>query len=204
MNILAVSRIDTTNLGDLVCSPCLYFDYDADPYDVKHPVPQADAYIFGGGEIANWMTLTPPPPGIKIAWGIGGAAPLTDFTLIGSRDKDSPNYWVPCASCMSPLFDQTYPITVDIVTYTNTRNPVKEGRNNRCTMEEAVRFLSSGETVVTDSYHGMYWASLLGKEVVLRGIKTNLPKFHQMKDATLTECREANVRFDAKVRDLLS
>ena len=116
---------------------------------------------------------------------------------------------------MSPLFDKEYPITMDIVHYKNTQWPVIDGHNNRCTMEEALRFLGSGEIVVTDSYHGAYWATLLGRKVLTtRSDKLKMRQFmhppatgftqplHTYPDA-LAECREANIAFDAKVRKLI-
>ena len=52
MSIVSVSNRDTKNLGDLVCSPCLYFDYgDVQYVDIRSKLPPADSYIFGGGAV---------------------------------------------------------------------------------------------------------------------------------------------------------
>ena len=162
-------------------------------------MPPADLTIFGGGEITKWI---PPVEGLKVAWGVGGPTDhLKDFSLIGSREKDSP-LWVPCASCMSPLFDREYPITRESVTYLNTRKGPEGAFTNRLPFDEALAALGSAETVYTNSYHGLYWATLLGKEVIIDP-KIGKPKFAKFHHKTLEECREANIKFDAKVRTLI-
>ena len=214
---------DTTNIGDLVCSPLLYFTYpNATLHNVRHPQlgppPVSDLYIFGGGGIliqSQWMVDIHNLQGYKVAWGMGQQDRSTNhptefvlngFDLIGCRD-DGPTgvEWVPCASCMSPLFDQEYEITQKTVTYLNVNKPSRRPPGahwNRGTFEEAVACLGSAETVVTNSYHGMYWASLLGRKVEL--LKTTSSKFYQMKTASLAECRDANIKFNDKVQELLS
>jgi hypothetical protein len=38
--------------------------------------------------------------------------------------------------------------------------------NHGCTLEEAIRFIGSGRTVISNSYHGVYWALCLGRRVI--------------------------------------
>lgn len=245
MKIIAISRFQTTNIGDLMSAPHLYFDYDVEHYDPKHAVierehrdiPEADAYICGGGAITSKMYLVNDRPGIKIAWGIGQtlkpagllaehADMLNNFALIGSRDWRVPHTeWVPCVSCMSPLFDKEYEITKDVVLYRNSISDTTKTKGNLMgntgTFEDTIAFLGSAHTVLTDSYHGAYWATLLGRTAIITHPYSS--KFYQYKhqpmiiqferkymtppvkyEGVLEECREANVRFDEKVRDLLS
>ena len=222
MKIISLYQFETTNVGDLNCSPCQYFDYgDVEKHNITRDdaPPVADAYIVGGGGAPRTMRYT--LPGIKIAWGIGAThrrEQFMDFDLVGTRDTDliKGTEWVPCASCMSPLFDNDYPITMDIVRYSNTQYPVIDGINNRCTMEEALCFLGSAEIVVTDSYHGAYWATLLGRKVITtRPDKPKLSRFMhppatgftqilRAYPEALEECRDANTAFDKKVRKLLN
>ncbi|KKN76114.1 hypothetical protein LCGC14_0373090 [marine sediment metagenome] len=223
MRITGLHVADTTNIGDLVCSPLLYFDYpNASLHNVRHPQlgppPVSDAYIFGGGgilELAKLMLDRHDLPGYKIAWGMGQMNKefiyptefvLDGFDLVGCRDYGPRNVeWVPCASCMSPLFDREYEITADRVTFFNVNKGQKAPPGtygNRGTFEQALQDIGSGETVLTNSYHGMYWATLLGRKVELMN-KTS-SKFYQMRDATLGECRHANRAFDQKVRKLLA
>jgi exopolysaccharide biosynthesis predicted pyruvyltransferase EpsI len=91
--------------------------------------------------------------------------------------------------------------------------------NLKTSVEAVAAFLGSAETVVTSSYHGAYWASLLGRRVV--GIPTS-SKFYGLKHAiplctiedwprfeklarsypeALDDCRSANIAFAEKVKD---
>jgi exopolysaccharide biosynthesis predicted pyruvyltransferase EpsI len=83
---------------------------------------------------------------------------------------------VPCPSCMSDLFDRQYETRHERCWYENVDilplpgEPGSPKKSNTCiSMEDAISFLASAETVITSSYHGAYWASLLGREVVLVG-----------------------------------
>lgn len=222
MKITGLHVRDTTNIGDLVCSPLLYFDYpNASMHNVRHPQlgppPVSDMYIFGGGGInieAGNMVRIHDLQGYKVAWGMGQQDranhyptefPLEGFDLVGCRDYGPTGVeWVPCASCLSKLFDQEYEITTEVVTFWNTNKGYRTppgAQWNRGTFEEAVSFIGSGAKVRTNSYHGAYWATMLGREVEIT--KPGSSKFYQMRDATLTECRVANIKFDIKVRELL-
>ena len=78
------------------------------------------------------------------------------------------------------------------------------------------------KTIVTDSYHAMYWSMLLGKKVV---VVPNSSKFFDFKyhpvyssfqdfesqlyktqsySGVLAECREVNLKFADKVFDYLN
>ena len=91
--------------------------------------------------------------------------------------------------------------------------------NHGATLDDVLQFLSSGEVVITNSYHGAYRATLLGRAAVI--VTQNSSKFYHMKhvhpyakweDAmkaerhwypnALEECRAANMAFHAKVKDI--
>ncbi len=83
---------------------------------------------------------------------------------------------VPCASCMHPAFDLALDIAPehDVVRYSAARRvevheptDAPHMTNEDGSIEEAVRFIASGRKIVTSSYHGAYWAQLLGREVEL-------------------------------------
>lgn len=250
MKTIALSRCkDTLNVGDLNSSPLLYFDYPGtEHHDIKQAVrghdfkKDADLYIFGGGAITPKVAgVNHDLGGIRVAWGIGQSiktgekyahhTPLAEFdrddtffSLIGSRDVNTVGTeWVPCASCMSPLFDKEYPIEHDVVVYTNSTKPVAHPLvlGNRGAFEDVIRFIASGRVVLTDSYHGAYWATLLGRTAVCSHPYSS--KFYQYKHQPVTmetdrhtrsgpqvypealaECRAANIAFDAKVRNLIN
>ena len=223
------------NVGDAVCSPAYYFDF-SQPCAVvrfgKEPIPQCDAVIFGGGAIGNSIgnVAAATPARIKIAWGLGEtrhgrmeASPApSGFDLYGSRDWGQEGAeWVPCASCMSPLFDMQREALHDSVLYYNLRRPrpsVKgiTAEHNEVSFDAAIDFLASGSTVVTNSYHGAYWATLLGRSVVV--VDAYSSKLHQFRHRpaygqqekasrypdALAEARDANRAFFARVMDRLT
>ncbi len=231
MSILAIHRFEgSKNIGDKVSRPSLYFDYETTNFDIRRvgnePLPKADVYLCGGGAITRSLTDL-PENSIKIGWGIGQSlrpapakatsVPLKDWDLLGTRDVIPGIEWVPCVSCMSPLFDKEYEIEHVQVSYMNAlkySHPDMPYDTNRGTFEEAIRFIGSGAVVITNSYHGAYWATLLGRAAVI--VNPYNSKFYQYKHQpalegekpisypeALEECREANIKFDRKVRDLI-
>ncbi len=95
------------------------------------------------------------------------------------RDKNTKYDFVPCASCMSRLFD-TYMNTKpsqNLSFYLHSdysthcfeyakRFPLLFNKDNK-TFEEIIQFIADPEILVTNSYHGAYWGALLQKRVVL-------------------------------------
>lgn len=110
--------------------------------------------------------------------------------LVGLRDRlfardVRQGRYIPCASCMHPAFlthrrfkpgreavvyrhGATAPYMTDLPCLTNTDRDM--------TLEHIITFLSSAEVVITDSYHGAYWAHLLGRKVIVW--KGNAMRFH--------------------------
>lgn len=164
---------------------------------------RASAIIFGGGVIGSatvsrWRAMR---SGLRIGWGIGSSrhnrseqgVPLGGLNLLGAREMrfmpTATVQRVPCVSCMSSLFDQRYPIRRGVGIFTNAASTIKQksrvdvsgvGPQDRMENTEdfdrAVRFLGESETVVTNSYHGAYWAMLLGRRVLIMNPYSS--KFH--------------------------
>lgn len=194
MRILGLHVIDTRNVGDLWSSPLHYFSFpDSEVIfaDIRQPLTdfRPDAVIYGGGSITasehfrRWDCPT-------IAWGVGhterkmpwGEAMIREHKRASALcDLYFPRDWipelerrVPCASCMHPAFDQMLDVVPqhDVVRYSAARRVEVQSpsesphmTNEDGTIEEAVAFIASGRKVVTSSYHGAYWAQLLGREV---------------------------------------
>ena len=94
---------------------------------------------------------------------------------------------------------------------------VNTGQN----IEQILTFLGSAETVVTNTYHGVYWATLLGRKVVCIPWGTKFSMFkhpptfanetnwhEKIEEAksyprALKECRTANTDFFADVKKLI-
>lgn len=243
-------RLDWNNLGDQACSPCHYFKELRNVRHVDMDVewPEADTYILGGGGVLHGKW----PEKIKrlvdggkrvIAWGIGlnnhDAAEfiypqfIDRFLAIGIRDYGNPWHYVPCPSCLHPAFDRMantkprrpyaiyehrlFPIPIyDKIPRLQNRQPFEF-------FEEAIRFLAHAETIVTNTFHGAYWAMLLGRKVVIfrpystrfHGFKVN-PPCADLDDwdmqaelaplppaGYLEECRRLNMEFFGAVKHLL-
>lgn len=195
--------------------------------------PKNSTLIFGGGGILHFKDLElliKNFGGSKlISWGIGhntcGGSKVSwpeymyAFDLHGIRDWGNPWSWVPCASCMSPLFDMPYKTKFDVVVYEHGDMPLNlnfpKMSNFHNNFSEVINFLGSSEIVITNTYHGAYWATLLNKKVlVLNPFSTRFLGFKHMpllsndlKDIkntksypmALAECREANIKYYDRV-----
>ncbi|ACL71571.1 conserved hypothetical protein [Thioalkalivibrio sulfidiphilus HL-EbGr7] len=180
---------------------------------------------------------------ICIGWGLGNnmtddkrtgyvahGAPLpeyaTRFNLLGIRDVVEGLRWVPCASCMHPSFRHDYPVIHDIVVFEHKRIPLNIGpfprmSNAGSDIERVIRFLASGDTIITNSYHGAYWAALLNRKCVAIPFSSKFYGFKHppalttidgwkgaIRRATayseaLQSCRAANISFYSDVSELV-
>lgn len=94
--------------------------------------------------------------------------------------------------------------------------------SNDAVFEDVVQFIGETDTVLTDSYHAMYWSLMLGKKVM---VFPNSSKFYDFKyqpvissfqnfekdlkkvkaySGVLEECREINLKFAEKTFDYLN
>lgn len=216
---------DHRNTGDMASCPAEYFDFGRhEVLNYSDPVSRGTrAVIYGGGTMVNWLhgrTGLPDVP--KIIWGAGSSRhgltePWPDpegFDLIGTREwtpeREKAGLWAPCPSCMSPLLDQEYEITRPRVVFVNASQSIRARypaiyNSSFCLMansepiDKIMAFLGSAETVVTNSYHGMAWASWLGRKVEVHGYSS---KFHRF-NPSLAESRAASVRFYERVMELV-
>lgn len=154
---------------------------------------------------------------------------LRGCNLAGVRDflPGSDCRWVPCASCMYVGFNNAYPVKRRVGIYEHNGVPIELGldlgedcrlSNHSVSMEDVIEFLGSSEVIVTSSYHGAYWSTLLRRRVII--YKPFSTKFQFMRyphiiysgdlsadiaacetypDA-LGRCRTANERFASQVR----
>lgn len=201
--------------------------------------------VGGGGQVANRvdefdrnLELIARSTSVSIAWGIGHnrhdenvvryPSYLSEFDLVGLRDLNSPYPWVPCASCLHSAFDTLDNPTRDVVFYEHWQIPLGVGgyprkNNSEKSIQDVLSFLASGESVVTNTYHGCYWAALLGRRVVC--VEPFSTKFFNLRHPpafadrqswqqtlsnapiyphALDECRDANYRFAERARLLCS
>ncbi|HTO35512.1 MAG TPA: polysaccharide pyruvyl transferase family protein [Flavobacterium sp.] len=154
------------------------------------------------------------------------------FGLVGVRDYDMKEEWVPCVSCLHPIMDTKNTVIneVGLIYHKKTlkdKSLLKKldsypSTSNTINIEEIIDFISKTDTVVTDSYHAMYWSMLLGKKIVALPNSSKFYSFkykpafsdfknfeNEIKNAprytgVLEECREINLKFSEKVFDYLN
>ncbi|MBL7472654.1 polysaccharide pyruvyl transferase family protein [Robertkochia sediminum] len=177
-----------------------------------------------------------------VVWGAGHNALNTktvkqynvdpeNFGLFGTRDISMHNEWVPCVSCKHEIFDEPATAENEFGILLHKKNLSRPGimekvstlphMTNQDDFEDIIKFIRTCDTVVTDSYHGMYWSTLLGKKVVSIPTTSKFYDFKyktpiatmdnfrsKLKEATaysgvLEECREINDKFAEKVFNYL-
>lgn len=182
------------NVGDRMCGPAQYLWPDTFVNSGLDTTitPDVSVAIIGGGQIyeqTRSLLQAAETQGIRcktIVWGIGlpkfgrRAAELQYFSktslAFSTRNYDWNGIikFVPCVSCLSPLLDAAPPIQHEFVVYSHRRKPgpanipsgVPHMDNAWRDPRSVIDFISSGEVVVTSSYHGVYWAQLLGRKVI--------------------------------------
>lgn len=247
-----VSNIHWTkgpNLGDRVCGPARYLWPDAVPEaHVDDGWPHGNVILGGGGLChPDLSAMVERHLGARrfVVWAVGtnthGERGAVDYprwfdraVAVGVRDwRPTERRWVPCPSCLSPEFDRARrcPVRYPAVGYWHHRRPLPcgegieaiPGLTNACpTLRQALEHLASGETVVTNTYHGAYWGALLGRGVVVPDAFSSrffwlryAPRIcepaewraaadvAQVYPGALEECRAANLGFAAVVEELL-
>jgi hypothetical protein len=229
-----------------MCSPRRFFDVFKDfrvedILDISAP-PKASV-VGGGGLLSDVFASAVSKASLStpsILWGAGSnvhgedrfvcPVDLSKFTLIGVRDWGTRFHYVPCPSCLDDVFSINASPVHDIVVYSHHAYPISilknspRMNNNAANMTEVVKFLLSGNVVLTNSYHGAYWAMLLGRKAILFkpfssrffGFKWQPPVCFDQKslfsalsrtvtpDGYLDECRSINRAFFEKVVSLLA
>ena len=159
--------------------------------------------------------------------------------LVGVRDQNVSHNWVPCVSCMCSVFDKKYEAENEVAAFLHGDEsdgflkhldgvPVyyNLGKNNRsdrwASFEAAIAFIASAKLIVTNSYHGAYWAKLLQRDVIaipnsskFLSFKYNITlcpdiaawKHYRSSSSSncdaLSECRTANSDFSLRVVEFL-
>jgi polysaccharide pyruvyl transferase WcaK-like protein len=274
--VLNLHRVNTENIGDIMCAPYLYFPDilgknreeilgftlgdqpdGAKRLEFTESFLDADTIVVGGGGLLQIEFFNPAFDYIAknkrndqkiIMWGAGHNNWIVNdwrklkqnininsniFDLIGIRDDGHPFHWVPCVSCMHPIFDKRYSIvrkyglyvhegSKNVYGYMDRLPKNIEILDNASNFEQAIEFLAGCELVLTDSFHGAYWATLLGRKVVAFPTSS---KFYDLRHSVplcapedwkrsaklarsywtaLDECRAANLDFSKKVAALIA
>jgi len=223
---------NSKNIGDAMASPLDYFKFpcevkkvavdDYDPDELR-----GKFIIYGGGGLIHLPSpdynhgvmqyledLCELSPWL-VSWGVGHnvhgmntiAYPesfINKFRLHGVRDMGTVLPWVPCASCMSPLLKRRGVKRDECFVGHGDSMGMNGMRHTSADIVYLIDMIASTKVVHTDSYHGAYWAMLLGREVVYHNKKSS--KFFAMPKPAkglLAKCRKANRDHHKKVLKLL-
>ena len=100
---------------------------------------------------------------------------MEKFDIVGVRDHGQRYPYVPCASCMIPALRKKYSVKNDIIWFEHKKQLVKDFGNMSIprfvnsgnNVDQTIELLGSSNVIITNSYHGVYWGTLLGKKVIL-------------------------------------
>ncbi len=236
----------TRNIGDRVATPARWLDFDGEVtlQNFGEAIPACDVAVLGGGqvygEVAGAVLYRAAAARRRVVWGIGMRGVNRDtarhdvFTgavdLLGCRDVGvAGTIHVPCVSCMAPRLSTPPAPIHEVVIFAHATKSANLARpagipfatNHQGNFAPVIDFIASGETVVTNSYHGTYWAMLLGRRVLCLPNGEKFGGFTQppeMADSTdwltalarartasgyLEECRALTRAFHARVMALL-
>lgn len=245
-------HIIDSNIGDIVSSPLMYFkfknsvQFDLRKIDDYSVILKNYNIIVGGGGLiwqchSQMERIALEKNKNIVSWGLGHNSHfvkgeenypswMSNYDLHGIRDYDKGYNYVPCVSCMHRGFDKKYSIENDIVFYSHGENEIDidvdipRMSNFNPNIDHIIEFIGSAEHVLTNTYHGIYWATLLKKKVAI--ISPFSSRFSTMKhkqpfcDHTnwkevlfektqiypdyLDECRSLNVQHYRKVKELFN
>jgi len=180
----------TANVGDQQCCPMEYFDFGhSHAMDFGEDIPPCHRAVFGGGQVfrqsVDAVIYHSAQARTRIIWGVGISVEAANTilfeiaraacALVSSRNVNVPGCeYVPCVSAMSPLFDTPPSPRHELVAFLHARKSnavtipahIPVMTNHAPDMPKVIAHLASGETVLTNSYHGTYWAMLLGRKVL--------------------------------------
>jgi hypothetical protein len=143
-----------------------------------------------------------------ILWGIGSNTSLDikwdvlnhpNILLAGVRDQipGINSEYVPCVSCKHPIFDKTHtnPKGIGILEHYDYSIDINEDKiQNNTSIENFVEFIASKESLVSSTYHGVYWSQLLNKKVVYYPTKKQInSKFVTLKHG-INICDSSNYK----------
>lgn len=236
----------TPNIGDRVATPARWLDFGAEVtvQDFGAELPRCDVAVLGGGQVygaaLNAVLYHSAAARHRVVWGIGMRGVARDTArhdifaaavdLLGCRDVGiAGTLHVPCASCMAPRLAAPQPPRHEVVIYAHATKSaglqrpagVPFATNHQGSFAQAIDFIASGATVVTNSYHGTYWAMLMGRRVLCLPYGNKFAGFSQPPEMTdpadwraglprariasgyLEECRALTCAFHARVLALL-
>jgi hypothetical protein len=186
------------NIGDELCTADNYFQIQSDD----------DITLVGGG-VWNIEKLSSEQSARKtVLWAAGKSvrypskvSPIRDLNFLewGIRDKSDlvdKARFLPCVSCMNDSIITT-PKESNTLVFTNANLQVsstireKEAGitylTNSCTFENFISAWERSSLIITNSYHGIYWGLLSGREVIPYGYSSKFTNITEMFDIEFPE-----------------
>jgi hypothetical protein len=208
-NWLLCGHSNPRNLGDKLTDPRLYFNalkgFDWADIDDLPGVDLAKyaGVIFGAGgmlygESESRMKSVVNSGKPTIVFGAGLNYPdddmpprypewLKDCVYVALRDYGSPYDWCPCPSCLHPAFYYRSVSHHRTVTYGHHLEPKEIHLSPAKDLSEVgavLHHIGMAGSVETDSYHGAYWATLLGRPLKIINPRSSI-KFRLLGDSGL-------------------
>ena len=191
------NRPDVFNLGDYLCTPAHYFDFDCKAYQSALFL-KGEKYkvILGGGAFNDLGVGQDVQYDKTVAWGVGSSIHGWDslptraddlpYIAYGVRDPDAvsdPSKVLPCVTCLHPLLqlpigDETniFLNFNDLITdrsLVKDKNLIPGGKcdvyTNYLSELGFMKAFSKSRRIITNSYHVTYWSLLSGREVAIIG-----------------------------------
>lgn len=181
------------NMGDIQSCPLNHFEFNADTVEINlmnetSKVSKYDPVIIGGGGLLqdgelryNLCKIIKSHKSKVIIWGVGLNSNYKEdkdivpdifkkADVVGIRDFGFEFNCVPCVSCMHDSFKKEYEIKNDIVCFEGNKLDLPFPTMpcvSENSMDMIIEFLGTARTIITSSYHGMYWGTLLKREVIV-------------------------------------
>lgn len=205
------------NVGDSLCTPDVYFDISS----------EKDLRIIGGGvwNIRKYGMDADAPK--TILWSAGESHKIqnpqfTDSVVLkylewSSRDRDLLNdnsKFVPCVSCFHKEILKE-PEKSKTLIFTNANNSVsakintKENDNllvltNNVPYEVFIEKWKQCDRIITNSYHGIYWSLLSGREVAPFGYSSKFTSVVKLFDFELPKKQMYDIKGRYSLNELIS
>jgi hypothetical protein len=179
------------NIGDELCTADNYFSIEAD-----------DGITFVGGGVWNIEKLATEPSSKKtVLWAVGRSVryPLNptsignlNFLEWGIRDKEDlidKTRFLPCVSCLNDSIIAA-PKESNALVFTNANlkvsSEIKEKEagitylTNSSSFDQFISAWERSSLIITNSYHGIYWGLLSGREVIPYGYSSKFTNVTKM------------------------
>lgn len=203
------------NIGDSLCTPDVYFNIESD----------RDVRVIGGGvwDIRKFGTDTNAKSTVLWAAGesVKGAVPsMIDSAQLkylewSSRDRDlliNKSKFVPCVSCFhgdiistakgsnSLIFVNANTLVSDIPQFKD-KTPVLTNANS---YDDFIKVWKYSDTIVTNSYHGIYWSLLSGRNVAPFGYSSKFISLMKIFDLELPQDQMYKISNKSTLSQMLS